>query len=150
MKPVKFADSECPVHALEVLRAMGFRRPSLMSSFVNIFGVGYVGPASAAYFARLGHRVTGIDVSLAKVEMLQSSRTLIIEAQMDELVADAHWACRLHFTTVTVAAVQESDISFACVGAPSLRSGKLDLSHVERISREIGADGGTLDEGICW
>ncbi len=29
-------------------------------------------------------------------------------------------------------------ISFVCVGTPSLRSGKLDLSHIEHVSKEIG------------
>ncbi len=97
-----------------------------------------MGSVSAACFARLGHHVTGVDVSLAKVEMLQSGQSPIIEAQMDELVAEAHRACSLHATTDTRTAVQESDISFICVGTPSLRSGKLDLSHVERVSSEIG------------
>jgi GDP-mannose 6-dehydrogenase len=31
-----------------------------------------------------------------------------------------------------------SDVSFVCVGTPSLRNGKLDLSHIEHVSREIG------------
>jgi len=34
--------------------------------------------------------------------------------------------------------VLESDISFVCVGTPSQRNGKLDLSHVEHACREIG------------
>jgi GDP-mannose 6-dehydrogenase len=109
-----------------------------MSSSISIFGLGYVGSVSAACFARLGHRVTGVDISLAKVEMLQSGQSPIIEAQMDELVAEGHRACSLHATKDTLTAVQESDISFICVGTPSLRSGKLDLSHVERVSSEIG------------
>src|SRR6266852_8957697 len=32
----------------------------------------------------------------------------------------------------------ETDISFLCVGTPSLRSGKLDLGHVEPVCRDIG------------
>jgi GDP-mannose 6-dehydrogenase len=31
-----------------------------------------------------------------------------------------------------------SDISFLCVGTPSLRNGKLDLGHIEPVCREIG------------
>jgi len=58
---------------------------------------------------------------------------------MDELVAQARSACRLHATTDPYAAVQTSDISFICVGTPGLRSGKIDLSHVENVSGEIGA-----------
>jgi len=87
----------------------------------------------------MGHKVTGVDISKAKVEMLDSGRSPIIEARMEELVAEANKSCRLHATTDSIAAVLGSDISFVCVGTPSLRSGKLDLSHVEHVSEEIGA-----------
>jgi GDP-mannose 6-dehydrogenase len=105
---------------------------------ISLFGLGYVGSVSAACFAHMGHKVTGVDVSKAKVEMLDSGRSPIIEARMEELVAEANKSCRLHATTDSIAAVLASDISFVCVGTPSLRSGKLDLSHVEHVSREIG------------
>ncbi len=110
-----------------------------MSGSISIFGLGYVGSVSAACFASMGHRVMGVDVSRAKVEMLDSGRSPIIEARMNELVAAANKACHLHATVDPVAAVMASDISFVCVGTPSLRSGKLDLSHVEHVAREIGA-----------
>jgi len=87
----------------------------------------------------MGHRVVGVDVSSAKVEMIESGRTPIIEARMPELVAEGHAACRLHATTDPNLAVRDSDISFVCVGTPSLRSGKLDLSHIEKVAGEIGS-----------
>ncbi len=110
-----------------------------MSSSVSIFGLGYVGSVSAACLASMGHRVLGVDVSSAKVEMIESGRTPIIEARMPELVAEGHAACRLHATTDPNLAVRDSDISFVCVGTPSLRSGKLDLSHIEKVAGEIGS-----------
>jgi len=106
---------------------------------ISIFGMGYVGSVSAACFAHLGHRVIGVDVNRAKVDMLESGKSPILEARMNELVAEGRAACRLHGTTDSRAAIHESDISFICVGTPSLRSGKLDLSHVEHVSAEIGA-----------
>ncbi len=110
-----------------------------MSSSVSIFGLGYVGSVSAACLASMGHRVVGVDVSAAKVEMIESGRTPIIEARMPELVAESRAACRLHATTDPNLAVRDSDISFVCVGTPSLRSGKLDLSHIEKVAGEIGS-----------
>jgi len=110
-----------------------------MNSSISIFGLGYVGSVSAACFARLGHQVTGVDVSPAKVDMLQSGQSPIIEAQMDEMAAEAHSSGRLLATTNSRQAILDSDVSFICVGTPSLRSGKLDLSHVEHVCREIGA-----------
>lgn len=109
-----------------------------MSLSISLFGLGYVGSVSAVCFAHMGHKVTGVDISKAKVEMLDSGRSPIIEARMDELVAEGNQACRLHATTDSMAAVVGSDVSFVCVGTPSLRSGKLDLGHVEKVSGEIG------------
>ena len=109
-----------------------------MGLSVSIFGLGYVGSVSAACFASMGHKVIGVDVSHAKVEMLDSGRTPIVEARMAELVAEANKACRLHATTDAIQAVLNSDVSFVCVGTPSLKNGKLDLSHIENVAREIG------------
>lgn len=110
-----------------------------MSLSVSIFGLGYVGSVSAACFAAMGHKVIGVDVSRAKVEMLDSGRTPIIEARMSEMVAEAKRACHLHATCDATEAVLNSDVSFVCVGTPSLKNGKLDLSHIENVAREIGA-----------
>jgi len=105
---------------------------------ISVFGMGYVGSVSAACFAHVGHKVTGVDVSPAKVEMMAAGRSPIIEARMSELVEEGHRAGLLHATINAVDAVRESEISFVCVGTPSLRSGKLDLGYVERVVHEIG------------
>jgi GDP-mannose 6-dehydrogenase len=105
---------------------------------VSILGLGYVGSVSAACFASIGNKVIGVDVSEAKVEMLNAGRSPILEARMGEMVSEQSRAGRLRATTDTVEAILESDLSFVCVGTPSLRSGKLDLSHVEKVMGEIG------------
>jgi len=110
-----------------------------VSRSISILGLGYVGSVSAACFASLGHKVIGVDVSREKVEMLESGASPIVEAGMSELVAAGRSACHLHATTDAVAAVRDTDVTFVCVGTPSLRSGKLDLSHVERVMQEVGA-----------
>ena len=110
-----------------------------MSFSISIFGLGYVGSVSAACFASMGHKVIGVDVSRAKVEMMDSGRTPIIEARMSEMVAEARRAGLLRATTDATEAVLNSQVSFVCVGTPSLKNGKLDLSHIEHVSREIAA-----------
>jgi GDP-mannose 6-dehydrogenase len=82
--------------------------------------------------------VIGVDVSLDKVQTLGAGRSPIVEARMGELLAESYHAGRLRATTDAAVAVGESDISFVCVGTPSMRSGKLDLRYVERVAREIG------------
>ena len=109
-----------------------------MKRNVSIFGLGYVGSVTAACLARLGHRVLGVDINPEKVEILESGHSPIVEPGLQDLVASGHKACRLHATTDTVSAVLQSEISLICVGTPSQRNGKLDLSHIERVCREIG------------
>jgi GDP-mannose 6-dehydrogenase len=120
----------------ELSQRQGNERVSLS---ISIFGLGYVGSVSAACWARAGHRVTGVDINSAKVEMLASGKSPILEPRMSELVAEGHRASRLLATTDGVAAVRDSDVSFVCVGTPSLPSGKPDLGHLEHVAREIGA-----------
>ncbi len=105
---------------------------------ISVFGLGYVGCVTAACFSNRGHTVIGVDMNPAKVEALNSGRSTIIEAQIDDLVAGAYRACRLHATSDATRAVLESDVSFVCVGTPSRPNGRLDLSHIEHVCREIG------------
>jgi GDP-mannose 6-dehydrogenase len=105
---------------------------------ISVFGMGYVGSVSAACFAHVGHKVIGVDVSPLKVEMMAAGRTPIVEARMNDLVEEGHRNGLLQATTNAEEAVLHSDISFVCVGTPSMRSGKLDLGFVKRVVHEIG------------
>jgi len=109
-----------------------------MKRKVSIFGLGYVGTVTAACLAHKGHEVLGVDINPDKVAVLESGHSPIVEAGMEDLVACGRQACRLHATTDTVSAVLHSEISLICVGTPSRRNGKLDLSYIERLCREIG------------
>jgi GDP-mannose 6-dehydrogenase len=105
---------------------------------VSIFGLGYVGAVMSACLARMGHRVMGVDVNADKVDALNSGRSPIRESGMDELVAEGHNSCHLHATMSAVEAVAQSEVSFLCVGTPSLRNGGLDLSIMERACEQVG------------
>jgi GDP-mannose 6-dehydrogenase len=109
-----------------------------MSKAVSIFGLGYVGSVTAACLAAKGNSVVGVDLNASKVESLNAGRSPIVEPRMSELVEQAHKSSHLRATTDSASAVMETDISFLCVGTPSLRSGKLDLGHVEPVCRDIG------------
>src|SRR5712691_720824 len=109
-----------------------------MSKSISVFGLGYVGTVTAACLAHKGNSVVGVDLSPAKVEDLQSGRSPVVEPRVSELVAECSKACRLHATSDAASAVLKTDISFLCVGTPSLRNGKLDLGHIEPVCRQIG------------
>src|SRR6266446_189981 len=105
---------------------------------ISVFGLGYVGAVTAACLASKGHRVLGVDVNSAKVAMLEAGRSPVLEPGLGELTRASHSACRLHATTNAATAIHDSDVSFVCVGTPSMRRGKLDLSSVERSCHEVG------------
>jgi GDP-mannose 6-dehydrogenase len=109
-----------------------------MSASISVFGLGYVGTVTAACLAHKGHNVIGVDLSPLKVEAMQSGRSPVVEPRVGELSAESHAAKRLHATSDSEYAVLNSDISFLCVGTPSLRNGKLDLGHIEPVCTEIG------------
>jgi GDP-mannose 6-dehydrogenase len=109
-----------------------------MSHSISIFGLGYVGSVSAACLAHKGNRVTGIDLNRAKVEALEEGRSPVVEGRVAELIVECHASGLLRGTSDVASAVCDTDISFLCVGTPSLRNGRLDLGHIEPVCREIG------------
>jgi GDP-mannose 6-dehydrogenase len=109
-----------------------------MSRTVSIFGLGYVGTVTAACLASKGNHVTGVDLSAAKVEALAAGRSPIVEPGVTELVTESHDAGRLCATMDSKKAVLQTDISFLCVGTPSMRNGKLDLGHIGPVCQEMG------------
>ncbi len=74
----------------------------------------------------------------AKVAMLESGKSPVLEPGIDALVLESHSAGRLRATLDTAKAVRETDISFVRVGTPSMKNGRLDLGGVERSCQKIG------------
>jgi GDP-mannose 6-dehydrogenase len=105
---------------------------------ISIFGLGYVGCVGAACCARLGHRVIGNDISANKVNLINQGRATIIEAQIDEVIKEAHEKKMLEATADARYAVLNSDISFIAVGTPSSKEGHLCLDYVFAVARQIG------------
>lgn len=105
---------------------------------VSVFGLGYVGCVSAACFAREGHDVVGVDVSEAKVALVNAGNSTIVEEGIAELVRDMVGSGKLRATTSATEAVAATSISLVCVGTPSRANGSLDLSYVERVCEEVG------------
>jgi GDP-mannose 6-dehydrogenase len=106
---------------------------------LSVFGIGYVGCVSAACFANGGHDVTGVDLNATKVEIINSGKSPIVEAGIEELIGAMVAAGRLRATTSSVDAVTNSELSLVCVGTPSNTNGSLDLDHVKHVCEEIGA-----------
>lgn len=105
---------------------------------ISIFGLGYVGCVGAACLASLGHKVTGVDISQSKVDLINTGRPTIIEKDIEQLCYEGYTSGRLRATTDVVTAVTASDISFIAVGTPSTREGHLNLNYIYTVARQIG------------
>ena len=116
---------------------------------VSVFGLGYVGTVTAACFASRGHRVIGVDPSGLKVQRIQDGTTPIVESGVHEMISKAHRDGLISATTDPAAAIKASDITFVCVGTPSQRNGKLDLSHIRKVCADIGGALKTKDAVHC-
>lgn len=105
---------------------------------ISIFGLGYVGCVGAACCAKLGHKVIGVDVSENKVNLINSGRPTIIEAEIEELVKEAYENNMLEATRDVNYAVMNSEISFIAVGTPSSKQGHLNLNYIYIVAKQIG------------
>ncbi len=105
---------------------------------ISVLGLGYVGAVTAGCLASKGHHVLGVDTNTTKIAKIQAGRSPVLEPGLDELINESHAAGRLQATTDTASAVRDTNLTFLCVGTPSLRMGRLDLSSVERSCREAG------------
>ncbi|PYY19645.1 MAG: GDP-mannose dehydrogenase [Acidobacteria bacterium] len=105
---------------------------------ISIFGMGYVGLVTAACLAKQGHRVIGVDINQAKIEQINSGHSPFMESSLDEIVRATVDNGALRATNSAVEAVLRSDISMVCVGTPTLKTGRLDVSGIEKVAHELG------------
>jgi UDPglucose 6-dehydrogenase len=104
---------------------------------ISIIGSGYVGLVTGACFADVGHNVICIDNDEAKVKTLQAGRVPIYEPGLEEIIHRNVSAHRLRFSSSTREGVENSQIVFIAVPTPPQPNGEVDLSFIEKVSREI-------------
>jgi UDPglucose 6-dehydrogenase len=105
---------------------------------VGVVGTGYVGLATGACLAYVGHRVTCLDNNQQRVAGLEEGKVPFYEPGLEELIARS--AGRLHFAGSERLAeiVREAHVLFVAVGTPQGGDGSADLSNVAEVARAIG------------
>jgi len=106
---------------------------------ISIFGLGYVGAVSLACLARDGHRVIGVDIDQAKLDLIAAGKTPVVEEGMVELMRDVVASGRVSVTRDTRSAIMRSGLSLVCVGTPSAANGSQDQSAMLRLAESIGS-----------
>ncbi|MGQ0483002.1 MAG: GDP-mannose dehydrogenase, partial [Pseudonocardia sp.] len=105
---------------------------------VSVFGLGYVGVVSAACLSAQGHTVVGVDVNPAKVELVNSGRSTVVEERIGELIEEVVRSGALSATTDVREAIAATEISLVCVGTPSAANGSLSTAYLEQVAAQIG------------
>lgn len=105
---------------------------------ISIYGLGYVGCVGAACLAKLGHHVIGVEQTRNKVDLINAGKPTIIEAEIDNLVKNAREKGLLEATLDYKYAVENTDVSFICVGTPSSKEGHLNLNYIYDVAKQIG------------
>src|SRR6202165_1776112 len=104
---------------------------------ISIIGSGCVGLVTGACFADVGHNVVCVDNDARKIEALQAGKIPIYEPGLEEVIHRNVSAHRLRFSGSIQEAVDNSQIVFIAVPTPQQASGDVDLSCIEKVSREI-------------
>ena len=105
---------------------------------ISIFGLGYVGAVCAGCLSARSHDVIGVDISTAKIDLINRGKSPIVEPGLEELLQRGVATGKLRGTTDVAAAVRDTEVSFICVGTPSKKNGDLELNYIEGVCREIG------------
>jgi UDPglucose 6-dehydrogenase len=123
-------------------RRVAERRSSARSEAsrrVAVIGAGYVGLPTAATLSHFGHAVVLAEREPARLTMLRAGRMPIVEAGLDDLVAESVAAGNLSFTDSAAEAVKGAEFVFLCVPTPQSTDGSADLSFVEQVAKEIAS-----------
>ena len=102
-----------------------------------IIGSGYVGLVTGACFADVGHNVICVDNDTQKIKQLQAGEVPIYEPGLEEVIHRNVSAHRLRFTGSIQEGVDNSQVVFIAVPTPQQPDGDVDLSFLEKVSREI-------------
>ncbi|MFQ6010603.1 MAG: UDP-glucose dehydrogenase family protein [Nitrososphaerales archaeon] len=106
---------------------------------ISVIGTGYVGLTTAVCLASKGHHATCVDIDEAKIAKIQTGNVMIHEEGLEGLLRQVLQDSMLEATTSYEAALQKSDISFICVGTPSLDDGRIDTSYVDSASKQVAS-----------
>lgn len=104
---------------------------------LSIIGTGYVGLVTGACFAKLGHTITCVDIDLEKIRKINNGIPPIYEEGLDHLLST--YKEKITATTDYKNALVNTDVTFLCVGTPSMKNGTIDLSYLKEAIKQIAA-----------
>ena len=105
---------------------------------IAVIGTGYVGLVGGAGLADFGNQVVCVDRIAEKIDQLTRGEIPFYEPGLLEVVQRNVREGRLSFTTDFARAVAENDVILCAVGTPEGEGGRVDLSQVDSVARDVG------------
>jgi len=102
---------------------------------ISIIGTGYVGLVSGVCFAKLRNNVICVDVDKKKIDKINNAIPPIYEEGLEELLSK--YSNRIKATTDYSSSINNTDVTFICVGTPSKEDGSIDLTFIKDVTIEI-------------
>ncbi|SHE68791.1 UDPglucose 6-dehydrogenase [Desulforamulus putei DSM 12395] len=103
---------------------------------VIVVGAGYVGLVAAACLSQSGHQVVCVDKNIKKIEALNNGIIPIYEENLESIVRESLGNNNLQFSS-KIFVSSDIDMIIIAVGTPTLPDGRVDLSQVYNVFREI-------------
>ncbi len=99
---------------------------------ISVVGAGYVGLVAAACLARLGNRVTLVDVDEARLRAISGGTSPIYEEGLESILKQVSIE-----TTSDFGRTLDTEVIFVCVGTPSNPDGSMSLQSLVRASEQL-------------
>jgi UDP-N-acetyl-D-glucosamine dehydrogenase len=105
------------------------------SASVGIAGLGYVGLPLAVEFAKAGFRVSGVDLSPERVEMLKNGQSYVLDVSSQEVGG----IIRNGMFTISTSygSLREADVIIICVPTPLRKTKEPDITYIRGAVAEI-------------
>jgi UDPglucose 6-dehydrogenase len=109
---------------------------------IAIAGTGYVGLVTGVCLAKCGHDVVCVDADKTKIAALNSGKSPIFEAGVEELMTS--FKEKISYTSDYESAYRDCRVIFICVGTPERGDGYANLKNVfeaaEQIAKTLASD----------
>jgi UDPglucose 6-dehydrogenase len=104
---------------------------------VSIIGLGFVGLSLCVANAKRGFVTIGVDINRKKIDDLKKGNPDFFEPDVKNLLRESLKKKQVEFTTNMHKAIFNTDLTFLTVGTPSTNTGKIDLSHVKQVIKDV-------------
>jgi len=100
---------------------------------ISIIGAGRVGLVVAACFAKMGNKITVVDIDESKIAEINSRVSPIAEPGLDEILNQFEIEATSDYEKVI-----DSEAIFICVNTPAKKDGSISLENIVAATEQIG------------